>query len=191
MSFSFFLGFSLTKEKELKYECSFDKILPVKQDCSWPCFTQQALLCNVRHLGYPRGAQYVTLQKHFTRPSLAFYFCGTPPYKTKIVTANGWEATNSKPPGPIIIFGQSEKQGPSGKSYLLHSFLAGAQRWLPFSSLSKLYKYACSKNHFPQPKRHVLTFLHPILLCRAPYWGPLGMLRKLLWAGRSETLLSS
>jgi hypothetical protein len=46
---------------------------------------------------------------------------------------------------------------------------------LPFSSLSKLYKYACSKNHFPQPKRHVLTFLHSILLCRAPYWGPLGM----------------
>jgi len=52
----------------------------------------------------------VTLQKYFTHPSLAIYFCGDPPYKTKIVTANGWETTNSKPPAPISIFGQSENK---------------------------------------------------------------------------------
>jgi hypothetical protein len=47
----------------------------------------------------------VTLQKYFSHPSLVF--C-KPIYKTKTETANRWETTNSKPPGPIIMIGQSE-----------------------------------------------------------------------------------
>jgi hypothetical protein len=28
------------------------------------------------------------------------------------------------------------------------------------------------QNHFPEPKGHVLTFLHPIFFCRATLWTP-------------------
>jgi len=34
-------------------------------------------------------------------------FCN-PTHKTKTGTANRWEATSSKPPGPVIMMGQSE-----------------------------------------------------------------------------------
>jgi hypothetical protein len=47
------------------------------------------------------GAQYVTLNKYFPRPNLVIYFLETG-------TANRWGTTNSKPPGPIIMIGQSE-----------------------------------------------------------------------------------
>jgi hypothetical protein len=55
------------------------------------------------------GAQYVTLQKHFSHPSFVKYFFFQPTHKTKTVTANRWETTNSKAIGRIIIMiGQSE-----------------------------------------------------------------------------------
>jgi hypothetical protein len=41
------------------------------------------------------------------------------------VTANGWEATNSKPPTPIIIFGQSEKQSVYHQVNLFITFFPG------------------------------------------------------------------
>jgi hypothetical protein len=43
-----------------------------------------------------------------------------PAHKTKTVTANWWEATNSKPPRLIIMIGQSEK----GTAVRSRSFLA-------------------------------------------------------------------
>jgi hypothetical protein len=59
------------------------------------------------------------------------------------VTANWWEATNSKPPGPIIMIGQSEiKQGTAVRS---HSFLAYVGFAVPCTSLSKLLKNAGPK----------------------------------------------
>jgi len=55
------------------------------------------------------GAQYVSLQKHFSHPSFVIYFFFQPTHKTKTVTANTWETTNSKAIGPIIIMiGPSE-----------------------------------------------------------------------------------
>jgi hypothetical protein len=33
-----------------------------------------------------------------------------------------------------------------------------------------------SQNHFPEPNRHKLDFLHPFSLCRITYWAPLEML---------------
>jgi hypothetical protein len=43
------------------------------------------------------------------------------------------------------------------------------------------------QNHFPEPNRHVLDFLHPISLCRIVYWAPLesistGSLAAVKWA---------
>jgi hypothetical protein len=35
-----------------------------------------------------------------------------------------------------------------------------------FTNLNKLYKNAAPKSHFAEPNSHVLTFLHPILICR-------------------------
>jgi hypothetical protein len=32
-----------------------------------------------------------------------------------------------------------------------------------------------NQNYFPEPNRHILTFLHPILLCRITYWASLEM----------------
>ncbi len=49
------------------------------------------------------GAQYVTLQKCFSQPSLVIYFFSNPTYETKTGTANMRQTTNSKPPRPIII----------------------------------------------------------------------------------------
>jgi hypothetical protein len=50
----------------------------------------------------------VTLQKYFLHPSLVLYFFGNPTHKTETWTANRWGTTNSKPPGQIIMIGQSE-----------------------------------------------------------------------------------
>jgi hypothetical protein len=42
--------------------------------------------------------------------------------------------------------------------------------YLSPATASKLYNCAP-----PKPNRHILTFLHPILLCRITYWAPLEM----------------
>jgi len=97
------------------------------------------------------GAQYVTLQKYFSHPSLVISFFPTPPHKTKTGTANTWETTSTNPRRPIKLSNQST---------------AGQQQVLGFAvprtSLGKVCKNA-------PPNQHVLTFLHPILICRFPY----------------------
>jgi hypothetical protein len=71
---------------------------------------------------------YVTLQKYFSHYVL---FCHLTD-KTKIGTANGWGIINSKPPGPIIMMGQSETL----KSYFLQK-MCTAQRCLGFYQLTR------------------------------------------------------
>jgi hypothetical protein len=39
---------------------------------------------------------------------------------------------------------------------------------VPFTSLIKLCK-VLARNHLAEPNQHVLTFLHPILICRLTY----------------------
>jgi hypothetical protein len=53
-------------------------------------------------------AQYVTLQKYFSHPSLVVYFSffSTPPIKLKL-QIDGRLLINSNPPGPIKLFSQS------------------------------------------------------------------------------------
>jgi hypothetical protein len=55
-----------------------------------------------------RGAQYVTLRKYFSHPSLVMYSLATPPIKLKLWQQIGGGTANNKPPGPTIMMGQSE-----------------------------------------------------------------------------------
>jgi hypothetical protein len=59
-------------------------------------------------LSWFSGAQYVTLQKCFSHPSLVIYCFATQPRKLNLGTANRWGTTNSKPHGPIVMMGRSE-----------------------------------------------------------------------------------
>jgi hypothetical protein len=70
------------------------------------------------------SAQYVILQKYFSHPSLVIYFFPKPTHKTKTETANRWETTNGKAPGPIIIGLANQKQGAAVRSDLSHSSMA-------------------------------------------------------------------
>jgi hypothetical protein len=113
--------------------------------------------------------------KIFHRSKFSYLFLWYPPYKTQIVTGNGWETTNSKPPGPIIIFGQSEnKDQHSTHIYYIPSWQVHSVDCLFRASANCATMLA--QNHFPPPKGHLLTVLHPVLLCRVPYWRQLGML---------------
>jgi len=70
-------------------------------------------------------------------------FCN-PTDKTKTETANRWGSTNSKPPGSIIMMGQSEKVI-RVRSYLLHSFLHVQSSGEPCTSHYTLHTYAEAK----------------------------------------------
>jgi hypothetical protein len=65
------------------------------------------------------GAQYVTLQKNtpFSHPSSVIHFFCNLTHKTGTGAVNWWEITNSKPPAPIIMMGQSEKHSAAVKLY--------------------------------------------------------------------------
>jgi hypothetical protein len=73
-----------------------------------------------------RDAQYVTLRKYFSHPSLVMYSFATPPIKLKSGTANRWGTTNNKPHGPMIMMGQLETPSNSYIKFIT-LFSAGAQ----------------------------------------------------------------
>jgi hypothetical protein len=108
--------------------------------CTWPC------------------------KMFFTSKLNYLLFCN-PTYKRKTAKANRWGTTNSKPPGLIIMMGQSETVF-RVRSYLLHSFMQVHNSVAPFSSHCAIMR---SQNHFPEPNLHILNFLHAILLCRITY----------------------
>jgi hypothetical protein len=67
------------------------------------------------------GAQYVTMWKCFSHPSLVMYFFATPPIKLKLGhQIGGGGITNSESPGRI------RKTEQKLRSYILHCFLEGA-----------------------------------------------------------------
>ncbi len=71
------------------------------------------------------GAQYVTLQKYFSHPSLVIYFFCNPTHKTETGTANKWELLIANHLGQSLWF-VNQKQGAPVRSYLLHSSLSGS-----------------------------------------------------------------
>jgi hypothetical protein len=80
---------------------------------------------------------YVILQKIILTSKSSYLLFSNPTHKLKLKsgTANRWETINSKPPGPIIMIGQSET-GSNIRSYLSHSSLAGVR--------------LCCAFHYPQ-----------------------------------------
>jgi hypothetical protein len=111
------------------------------------------------------SAPYVTQQKVFFPSKFSYLLFCNPTHKTKTGTANRWGSTNSKPPGPIIMMGQSETVITSRIIFYYTLF------WRCTSLLCHSPATANS-----EPNRHILTFLHPIVLCRITYWAPLEML---------------
>jgi len=116
------------------------------------------------------GAQYVmTLQNYFFRSILTFL---QPTHQTEMGTAYMWGTTNSKSLGPIIMMCQSETLR---RSQIMFTTLCSASAQLqehsiavPFTSQRKLYIMLC-QNQFPELNRHILTFLHLIMLSRITY----------------------
>ncbi len=70
-----------------------------------------------------------------------------PPHKTKTGTTNRWGTTNSKPPGPIIMMGQSETRN-SSQIIFITLFSAGANCAI-----------ILSQNHFVHQTRIFWLFL--------------------------------
>ncbi len=102
-------------------------------------------------------------------------FCN-PTHKTETGTANRWGTTNRKPPGPIIMIRQSETLS-SSRIIFSALFCACPRRCCPFYLRAAANcKIIVSQTDFPEPNRHVLTFLHPIFTVKVTYWAPLEML---------------
>jgi hypothetical protein len=95
---------------------------------SWPSFANGFNNAWIQQTySISSSAQYVTLQKYFLHSSSVLFFFFIPTHKIKTGTANRWETTNSKPPGPITTIGRSETQGAAVRAYLLHSSLASVR----------------------------------------------------------------
>jgi hypothetical protein len=97
-------------------------------------------------------------------------------------TANRSETTNSKPPRRIIMIVPIRNSKEQQLDHIYYSSSPGLVRFaVAFMSLSsELYKLRqdwCQtpvqvttrlvSNPFAEPNRYVLTFLHPILICRS------------------------
>lgn len=127
------------------------------------------------------------VQKCFWHPSFVIYFFRNLTHKTKTGTANRWETTKSKPPGLIIMIGQSEI-GSTGQTLICRC--AGLLWHLPSSA--KLDAKVLGQNHWAKPAHFdILTFLHPILTIRSTYWASLGMLvRRCLWLWLKQIIIN-
>ncbi len=120
---------------------------------------------------------YVTLPKYFSHPSLVIYlFCATSHIKLtnwQTGTANFVGTTNSKPPGPIIMFDQSETWSSSQNRFITLFRCTALMRLL---AASAYWAHMQEQNHFPELNRHILAFLHLILMCMVTYWAAVGIL---------------
>ncbi len=120
---------------------------------------------NWRRIGkdLPKWLVVIGQRSVMGRSSLVIYIFCYPIQTTETGTTNRWGTTNSKPPGRIIMH-LSEIT-----SYLLHS----SQQ-----CTTLLCHLPTAANCFIMLSQslHILTFLHPILLCRITYWAPLEML---------------
>jgi hypothetical protein len=89
-----------------------------------------------------------------------------PTHKTETGTGNMLGTSNSKPPGPILMIGQSETLS-SSQIVFITLFCAGTQHCvLPATAK---YTIMLSQNHFHKPNWHILSFLHRNLMCRITY----------------------
>jgi hypothetical protein len=87
----------------------------------------------------------MTLQKHFSHPSLVIYFFPTPPRKPNLGLQIG---------GRLLIAAHLDQSNNLANQQQVLEFA------MPFTSLNIMSKTQ-GQNHFPEPKPlYVLTFLH-------------------------------
>jgi hypothetical protein len=119
------------------------------------------------------SAQYVTLWKYISHPSLVMYYCfATPPIKLKRgqqigggLIANHLEQS---------LWSTNQKHWAAVRSYLLHSFLQGHSADVPFTSRSNMRSV---KTIFLSQTAYVgYRSSITILLCTITYRAPLEML---------------
>jgi len=139
-----------SKRSNILYCISTNSLLSVIPNSSSCCFLHTHRIS--------KGAQYVTLQKYFTHPSLYSYLlvCN-PTHKTESGAANWWATTNNKPHGRISTMGQSETLTRS-QIILLHSFSAGTQSCCATYQPSQTRQSCWAKTIFLSQNRHIFTF---------------------------------
>ncbi len=104
--------------------------------------------------------------KDISHPSFSYLPFSNLTHQTETEIANRWETTNSNPHGPIIMIRESETGRKSQIIFMTLFFwnvLGTLQCFVPATA-----KYADMQiqNHFSQANQPVLTFPHPILICR-------------------------
>ncbi len=131
--------------------------------CMYVCVCIYMYNNNIEHTqSISSGAQYVTLAKYFSHPRLVIYFLATPPIKLKL----GWQMiTNSNPPKPIIMMGQSETLI-SSEIVFITLFSARTHTYWAFYQPLRIVPLYRAKTIFLSQTGIFLTFLHPIVLCR-------------------------
>ncbi len=123
--------------------------------------------------------QYVTLLKNkFLTSKFSYLLFRNSTDKTKIGIANGWATTNSKPRGSnqsLWLANQDRTSSQIIFSTLFSDRCIAVLRLLSASKHALLKCWAKANFTEPNPNQHVLTFLHPILMCRITYWALLVM----------------
>ncbi len=69
--------------------------------------------------------EYVNLQYYFSHPISVIQFFATPSIKVKLGQQISGEPTNSKPPGPIVTMGQSERNTEQQSGQIYYTLLCG------------------------------------------------------------------
>jgi hypothetical protein len=100
------------------------------------------------------------------------FYCNVT-YKTETGIANKWQLLIANHLDQSLCLA-NKQQGAANRSYLLHSSLAGAQLCCAFHQPQQTEQRSRSKIYFPEPNKHILTFLHLIVMCRVTYPAPYG-----------------
>jgi hypothetical protein len=129
--------------------CLVATYCPTYQLSAWPTSTGCKTIFS--------NAQYVTLQKYFSHPSLVIYLFATPPMNLKLGQQIRGGTTNSKPPGPIIMMGRSETVT-SSQIIFITLFSAGAHCCCTFHRATANCRIMVSQNPFPWAKPRYFDF---------------------------------
>jgi hypothetical protein len=103
----------------------------------------------------------------FSHPNLVIYCFATPPITLKLGQQIGGRLLNGNQLDQSL-YRANQKLWSSVRPYSLRSFLQ-VLSIAAFSPATAICAITLNQNYFPEPNRHILTFLHPILLCRIRY----------------------
>ncbi len=110
----------------------------------------------------PSSVQYVTLKTVFYTSKFRYLLSCNPSHETE----TRWgTTTNSNPPGPIIMMSQSETL--SSIQIIFITLFGTFTNLLCVLPANAKCTNMLSRNQFPELNRHILTFLHRILMCRS------------------------